>query len=110
LYRKHGKSKTPEYAMFYDARKRAARGGLPFTIEPGDIAIPARCPVLGILLTVAGPRDTRPSLDRVVPSAGYTTSNIRVVSFRANRIKSDSTAAELRAIAAYIEEATCGAS
>lgn len=107
LYRLHGKSQTPEYCMFYDARKRAIARGLPFTITPEDIRIPSECPVLGITLTWDGPRDTRPSLDRVKPEAGYTPENIQVISFRANRIKSDATAAELRAVLAYVEACSC---
>lgn len=31
--------------------------------------------------------------------------NVRVISFRANRIKSDATAAELRAVLSYVENA-----
>ena len=103
LYRKHGKSKTPEYCAFYDARKRAQKFGLPFSIEPEHIVIPSRCPVLGIELTANGPRDTRPSLDRIVPALGYVPTNIRVISFRANRIKSDATPEELRRVLAYSE-------
>ena len=100
-FRSHGKSKTLQYCMFYDARKRAQRFGIPFTIEPDDIKIPDKCPVLGIQFGES--RDFRPSLDRTVPSLGYTPSNILVVSFRANRIKSDATIEELRSIIAYME-------
>lgn len=103
LVRKHGKSRTPAYCMFYGARKRAFALGIPFTIEPTDIAIPAICPVLGIDLTHDGPRDTRPSLDRRIPALGYVPGNVNVISFRANRIKSDATAAELRRVLAYTE-------
>lgn len=107
LYRKHGLSKTAEYCMFYDARKRALERGLPFTIEPSDIKIPSRCPVLDIKLMPDGPRDNRPSLDRIIPSKGYTPSNICVISFRANRIKSDASPSEIRAVLNYVERATC---
>lgn len=107
LYRSHGKSQTPEYTMFYDARKRAIARALPFTIAPDDVRIPEKCPVLGITLTWDGPRDTRPSLDRIKPAAGYTPENIQVISFRANRIKSDATAEELRAVLAYVEAFPC---
>lgn len=105
LYRKHGLSQTVRYCMFYDARKRALALGLPFSIEPDDIVISAVCPVLGISLTVEGPRDSRPSLDRILPAAGYTPENICVVSFRANRIKSDSTVDELERILSYMRGA-----
>lgn len=105
LYRTHGKSQTLAYCMFYDARKRALAFGLPFTIEPEDIKINSVCPVLGIPLSEDGNRNNRPSLDRAVPSRGYTPSNIYVISFRANRIKSDASIDELKKIVAYMEAA-----
>ncbi len=103
LYRTHGKSKTVQYCMFYDARKRAFALSLPFDLEPEDIAIPEKCPVLGLPLLAIGSRDNRPSLDRIVPSRGYTKQNIAVISFRANRIKSDANKDELKRILAYME-------
>lgn len=105
LYKKHGKSKTPAYTMFYDARKRAQKLGLPFDLDPDKIKVPEMCPALGIRLSCNGPRDTRPSLDRVEPLKGYTAANTNVISFRANRIKSDATADELEAVAKYIRSA-----
>lgn len=105
LYRKHGLSKTPAYTMFYDARKRAASFNLPFDIEPSDIVVPSTCPVLGIPIAPGGARDNTPSLDRIRPERGYVKGNVRVISFRANRIKSDATAEELRAVLAYVEAA-----
>lgn len=92
--------------MFYDARKRAISNGLPFSITPQDIAIPALCPVLGIQLEKGGSRDSAPSLDRIIPKDGYTKINIRVISFRANRLKSDASPNELRAILKYMEDCT----
>lgn len=103
VFLKHGLSKTPSYMMFYDARKRAVALNLPFLIEPQHIIIPLLCPVLGLPLLLKGPRDSRPSLDRIVPALGYVPSNIKVISFRANRIKSDATPKELQAILAYSE-------
>ena len=106
LYRTHGKSQTTEYCMFYDARKRAVAQGVPFTIAPEDIYIPVICPVLGFELSLTGSRDYRPSLDRIIPSLGYTPTNICVISFRANRIKSDATKVELRSVLSYLEDRT----
>ena len=105
LYRKHGLSQTTRYCMFYDARKRALLRGVPFKITPDDIVIPETCPVLGIPIGDFGTRDNRPSLDRVVPTLGYVVGNIHVISFRANRIKSDASPDELRAVLAYVERA-----
>lgn len=103
LYRTHGKSKTSQYTMFYDARKRAASLSLPFDIEPEDIVLPEVCPVLGIKMVQGSGRESAPSLDRIIPSAGYVKGNIRVISFRANRLKSDATIDELRRVIAYME-------
>lgn len=91
--------------MFYDARKRAASLGLPFDIEPEDIKVPSECPILGIPLD-SRDRNHAPSLDRVFPFLGYVVTNIRVISFRANRLKGDASPEELRAILSYIEGAT----
>ena len=88
--------------MFYDARKRAQNLNLPFSIVPTDIVIPEICPVFGLHLSFDGLRDHKPSLDRIVPEAGYTRDNTRVISFRANRIKSDASASELQAVLAYV--------
>ncbi len=103
LYRTHGKSKTPAYCMFYDARKRAQKLCLPFNICPEDIHIPIECPVLAIPLSASGSRESRPSLDRFIPANGYVIGNIRVISFRANRIKSDATLEEMRRVLSYME-------
>jgi hypothetical protein len=88
--------------MFYDARKRARRQGLAFDIEPDDIVIPERCPVFGTPFYTGRVND-HPSLDRVVPCWGYTRDNIWVISFRANRIKSDATLPELQTLVARLE-------
>lgn len=107
MFRSHGKSQTPEYCMFYDARKRALAQDVPFTIAPDDIRIPTHCPVLGIELMQTGPRDNRPSLDKILVERGYTPNNVRVISFRANRIKSDASTNEIRAVLKYMEDAEC---
>lgn len=44
-----------------------------------------------------------PSIDRIDPSKGYTTSNVAVCCFRCNQIKSDATPDELRRIADRVE-------
>ncbi|MBP0492193.1 hypothetical protein [Roseomonas indoligenes] len=90
--------------LFDKARYRAARHGIAFTLSASDIAVPAACPVLGLALVVGGQRDNSPTLDRLVPSLGYVPSNVRVISYRANRLKSDATLDELKALVAYLEE------
>lgn len=109
--KRHGKSNTPEYRMWLSAKQRARRQGIPFRIKISDIDIPEFCPILGIALRPArnvdvGSRDKSPSLDRIVPELGYIPGNIRVISNRANRIKSDAAAEELRAIADFASHAS----
>lgn len=92
--------------MWYSARNRAAANNIPFEIEASDIVIPTHCPVLGIELKrgTVKCRDASPSLDRIIPSKGYVPGNIVVVSFRANRIKNNSTVEELLLTAAFYEK------
>ena len=106
LSRRSGKKdKTEEYnryQMWLGASKRCKKSGLEFNIEPQDIPnIPDICPILNIKIEKnknAGPLDSSPSLDRIDSTKGYIKGNIRVISNRANRIKSDSTFEEIKLI------------
>jgi|ERR1700731_185864 len=84
--------------MLYSARNNAKRNNLPCTIKKNDVVIPEFCPLLGIKIEcTSGPRtDNSPSLDKIIPEFGYVPGNVWVVSWRANRLKSDSTLTELR--------------
>lgn len=101
----------PRKKLLYAARKRAKQNGLECTITVEDIVIPELCPALGIKLEarIGAGRQNRedisgsPSLDRIDNSKGYIPGNVAVISLRANMIKTDATAAELKAVAAYIE-------
>lgn len=87
------------------AKDRARERGIEFAITAADIVIPEMCPVFGTRLTPGTPtdKDNSPSLDRLDPGRGYVPGNVVVMSYRANRIKNDGTAAEHRAIAAFLE-------
>ena len=43
-----------------------------------------------------------PSLDRINPKLGYVKGNVQVISWRANNIKRDATAEELRLVADFV--------
>lgn len=92
----------PKREMLAGARKRARLAGVPFDLREEDFIIPQTCPVLGIRLEMStgrrGPRDMSPTLDRIVCSRGYVRENVIVVSWRANRLKSDATIDELARI------------
>jgi hypothetical protein len=85
------------------ARLRAKKRGVPFSIKVDEIVIPERCPALGIKLSRGrrSPMGHSPSLDRIVPSLGYVTGNIIVVSMKANLIKQDANPAELMRVAKF---------
>lgn len=92
--------------MWASAKTRAKKEGIPFSLVLGDIFIPDVCPVLGIPMHKSETfhSDGSPTLDRIVPSLGYTPGNICVISWRANRIKGDATLEEVEKIAQYIRE------
>jgi hypothetical protein len=98
----------PRRRLVHLARWRAKRDGVPCTVTFRDFDFPRFCPALGIPLRVAQGRvsDHSPTLDRIVPDLGYVPGNVIVVSWRANRIKSDSSPSELRRIASFYTQLT----
>lgn len=76
-----------------------------------NMSIPDYCPVLGIKLNYDGTgkegyshKDNSPSIDRIDSSKGYTMKNIAIISWRANRLKSDGTAVEHLRIYQWLNE------
>lgn len=102
------KAMAPELAMIKSALGRSRKQGIPFSITPADIIIPAVCPVFGTKMkfNCRAHRQTSPSLDKVTPHLGYIPGNVRVISFKANAIKGRSNASELLRVAAYVAGAT----
>lgn len=89
-------------------RARAKERGLEFDLTWKDLVPPDECPVLGITLTIGGGRsyksqETSPSVDRIDNTKGYVKSNVRVISKRANSIKSDANIEEIERILAYMK-------
>lgn len=103
---------NPGRVMWYRARYRANRDGIPFDIVPEDVVVPSMCPVLGIPIRCGegaeGRTDNSPSLDRIDSTKGYVRGNVQVVCMRANRIKNDATLAELKALVAHLEKHHAG--
>jgi len=50
-------------------------------------------------------QDAAPSIDRVDNSKGYVPGNVRIISWRANRLKNDATVEEMELIIKYMKEA-----
>lgn len=90
------------YSTVGQAKERAKARSLPFALDRHEpcCVLPDRCPVLGITLiygrkSKSGPTPSSPSIDRIRPALGYVAGNVRVISHRANQIKSNATADEL---------------
>jgi hypothetical protein len=93
--------------LWKNAKQRSKKSGLPFNLTPADIVVPSHCPVLGIPLSMGSGHVSAgsPTIDRIIPLVGYVKGNIRIISHRANMLKSDCTDSEdLRKVIDYIEE------
>lgn len=102
-YMKNYRANNPIRRMLWNAKARCNKNGLEFNITKDDIVIPDNCPILGteIIKNGSGSRENAPSLDRVDTTKGYIPSNVRVISFKANRIKSDLTLDQIGALYKY---------
>lgn len=106
---KNKKENNPVFFLYHAAKRRAKLKNLDFTIQMSDIVIPKNCPVLGIELKFnkKKPKDDSPSLDRINPLKGYCKDNIKVISHKANTIKSNADMNEIKLIIDYL---SCGIS
>ena len=103
-YERKARRDNPVSKMVQNAKYRARAAGMPFNLVPEDVVIPTHSPALGIPLRVGGASlDDSPSLDRLIPELGYVRGNVTVISYRANRIKNNSTLEELKLIASWVE-------
>lgn len=118
VYKKRDQFKTPlgekidkdlSTAMssaFIRKRQNAKRGKWEWLLSPTDITYPTHCPMLGIELDWFSEfkQENSPSFDRVDSTKGYIPGNVLICSWRANRIKNDGTASELRKIADFLDK------
>ena len=88
------------------AKGRALREKVPFAIQKEDMLIPDVCPALGIPIERGKGKmhGSSPTLDKIIPELGYVRGNIAIISLKANRMKSNGTAAEHRLIADWIDK------
>jgi hypothetical protein len=94
--------------LYNRLKNSAKRRGIPFELTPVDIydlPLPLRCPILDIPLKYnrGAAKDDSFSIDRIDSTIGYTRDNIIVISNRANRIKNNGTAEELKLLAEFYE-------
>lgn len=103
--------KNPAKRLFRGTQLRSQLKNLPFDLTIEDIVVPEYCPVLGIKLEFGlagrGRSNSAPSVDRLIPEKGYVKGNIRVISMRANWLKSNGTLNEFAQIIDYMKREGC---
>lgn len=93
LSQQQNASRTMQRRLYDSAKSRATKKGRDFDLELEDIVIPTHCAVFGTPLV-------EPSIDRIDSSKGYVKGNIRIISLRANQLKSNASVEELRLVLA----------
>ena len=99
--------KNPIPQMLSNSKIRARKKGIPHTINTNDIKKiwpkDNRCPILKKEFVMGYKKDKSyaPSLDRVEPKLGYVKGNIMIISDIANRMKQDTSLADLERFAHY---------
>jgi hypothetical protein len=91
LKRKQRRLKDYGYTLFIETKSRAKARGLAFDLEPSDLLIPEFCPVTGekLVVELGGRTNNTPTVDRKDQSKGYIKGNVFVISWIANKVKSD---------------------
>lgn len=85
-------------------KAKSKKFGLPFNLTKEDLIPPEFCPILNIKLNLdRKDSDLTPSADRLIPELGYVKGNVRMISMRANRIKSDASLKEIEQIFNYMK-------
>lgn len=99
---------NPIASLLKNAKHRARVNHLDFDLRVEDIEKPEYCPVLGLRLVYpgegAGRGDANASLDRINPALGYIKGNVAIISWRANKLKSNASLEELKALVAFMEK------
>jgi len=67
---------------------------------------PDYCPILGIKIDSKLGINHRPSFDRVIPKYGYIKGNVEIISYKANRLKSNMHLIDFKKFVEYLEKFT----
>jgi uncharacterized protein YbaR (Trm112 family) len=131
IYQEKQRRKTPEHKLQYSreyqknrrkdfnyrlqmlinaSKQIAKKKNIEHTLTVEDLKelypIDNKCPVFGTFLEfgTAGFRDNSPSVDRINPKGGYTKENVQILSWKANRLKTDATVKELEMLLYYLKQ------
>ena len=91
--------------IWQNAKQRATRKKIPFSIKEENIFVPEICPIFGIPILRGKEKfcENPPSLDQIQVGVGYVSENVAVISYRANQIKNNGTPQEHRKIADWMD-------
>lgn len=96
--------------LLQQAKIRSKKKGVEFELTLQDLLalypIDGLCPVfkMPIQFNTGKDRTNSPSIDRIDASKGYTKDNVRIISWKANRMKSNATLADLEALVVYMKK------
>lgn len=111
-HNKKKRQENPVHFMWLASKNRAKKKRLEFTISEQDIVLPEFCPVFGTKMSVGegsflmrrgGGESDSYSLDRIDNDLGYVPGNVAVISWRANRLKANSSISDLEKIIAWMK-------
>lgn len=103
---KERREQNPIKYLLRQAKYRAKKKGIEFSLKYEDLIIPEFCPVFGFRLGFSkGRRQAFSySIDRLDNSKGYTKENTRVISWKANQYKGNLTIEDVEALLKYMKE------
>jgi len=86
------------------AKYRARKRDIEFSVSVSDLKVPDICPIMGIpIIQSEGRRtDNSSSVDRVDNNKGYTPDNTRIISWLANGRKGDLTIEQIDRLHDYV--------
>lgn len=106
LQKRENSRKNHISTMLNNAKKRAIKKRLEFSLTKEDIIIPKLCPILKVPFIVGTKEnyDFTPTIDRIDNSKGYTPDNIQIITNKANSMKNSADFVMLNNFANYIKE------
>lgn len=83
--------------LLMNSKARARLQGWEHNLEVKDVVIPEFCPILEVpfIIGTKDNYDYTPTIDRIDSSKGYIKGNVKVISMRANKIKTNASQKEL---------------
>ncbi len=99
------KMEDPLNHMYSRLKKSAKDDNKVFSIKLEDLKFSDRCPIYGTEWDLSHIRsDQTPTVDRVDNTKGYIKGNVKIISWKANRLKHTASLKEIEALAKYMKE------